>query len=429
MSVRLYRPVVRRRNQIQVSTLDRIIRETPIHPIFLACILGTFSLNCCSPGGSRAEYSTIRVARRTFSPLVTALGTVKPQVGSEVRLGARIPGKVEHLRANIGDIVTKGQIIAELEKDELQAVVEKRQAELNRALINLAAREALGPIEIERAEADSIRLQAAYELDVIEYEREAALFEQNLTSRQNLDQAEEELLVARAEFDASSKTLDLTRKKLQKDLEELKADVDIVRAELRIAEVELSYATLRAPISGIIASVSTQEGETVAVGLSAPTFVTIIDLDRLQVETYVDEVDIGKIEIGQKAMFSVEAFPSIDIEGEVVRIYPKAILRENVVFYDVVVKSLPTSSVYLRPEMTANVSIYLNPREDALVVPASSVIKTGGTSFVYVIENGKPVRREVQVGWQQGRYLEITGGLNEGDEVLEDHSDYEGEGL
>lgn len=425
----LYRQAIQLRSHIQGSTYGRIIPETPIYSILLLSILGICSLNCCSPEGNRADYRTVRVAERTFSPLVTALGTVKPQVGSEVRLGARIPGKVEHLRANIGDYVEKGQIIAELEKDELKATVEKYQAELNRALINLATREALGPIEIKRAEADSIRLKAAYELDLAEYEREAALFEQNLTSRQNLDQAEEELLVARAEFEAGLRTLELTRIKLQKDLEELKADVEIALAALKIAEVELSYATLRAPISGIIASVSTQEGETVAVGLSAPTFVTIIDLDRLQIETYVDEVDIGRIEIGQKALFSVEAFPSIDIEGEVVGIYPKAILRENVVFYDVVIESLQSPPIILRPEMTANVSIFLESREDVLVVPVSSVIKSGGSNFVYMIENGKPVRREVQIGWRQGRFLEITGGLIEGDEVLEDHGDYEGERL
>ncbi len=341
-------------------------------------------------------------------------------------MGARIPGKVEHLWANIGDFVEKGQIIAELEKDELKAMVEKRQAELNKALLNLDALEALGPIEIEKAEADSRRFKATYELAAIEYERQEALFNKNSTSKQNLDQAMEELLVARAELEASTKTLELTRAKLEKNLKQLKAEVENARAALRIAEVELSYATLHAPISGIIASVSTQEGETVAAGLSAPTFVTIIDLDRLQVETYVDEVDIGKIKIGQKANFTVEAFPSIDLEGEVVGIYPKAVLKENVVFYNVVVKSLKSPSVVLRPEMTANVSIFLEPREDVLVVPATSVKKSGGENLVYVIKNGRPVRREVEIGWKQGRFLEIREGLDEGDEVLEDHGDQKG---
>ena len=285
------------------------------------------------------------------------------------------------------------------------------------------------PETIEKAEAERNRLQAIHDLEAAEYERQATLFKEDLTSKQILDQAREELLVAQKELEASSKTLELIKKRFNEDLKQLKAEVESARAALRVAEVELSYATLRAPISGIIASVSTQEGETVAVGLSAPTFVTIIDLDRLQIETYVDEVDIGKIKIGQKATFTVEAFPSIDIEGEVVGIYPKAILKENVVFYSVVVKSLKPPSVVLRPEMTANVSIFLESRKDVLLVPAKSVKKSGGSNFVYVLENGKPVRREVQVGWKQGQFIEIKEGLKEGNEVLEYHSDWEGEEL
>ncbi len=393
--------------------------------IIFFCTLGIWSFHCCSSGGKKVEFRTIRVTRRTVSPSVTALGTVKPQVGAEVRLGARIPGKVERLRANIGDFVKKGQIIAELEKDELKAAIEKQKAELNRALVNLAAEETLGPIELEKAEAEWRRLKSIHDLEAAKYERHATLFKEDINSKQILEQAREELLVAKKELEASLKTLELTKNRFNKDLERLKAEVESARAALKIAEVELSYATLRAPISGIIASVSTQEGETVAVGLSAPTFVTIIDLDRLQVETYVDEVDIGKIKVGQKATFTVEAFPSIDIEGEVVGIYPKALLKENVVFYNVVINSTKLSSAALRPEMTANVSIILESREDVLLVPAKSVKKSGGANFVYMLEKGKPVRREVRVGWKQGQFIEIIEGLKEGDEVLEYHGDWD----
>ena len=384
-------------------------------------------VSLCSSQGRKTELRTVRVIKQTLSPAVTALGTVKPRVGAEVRLGARIPGKVENLRANIGDFVKKGQIIAELEKDELKGTVEKRKAELDRALVNLAATKALGPIEVQKAEAEWGQLGAIHDLEAAEYERQVTLFKEDLTSKQILDQAREELLVAKKDLEASLKTLELIKNKLNEDLKRLNTEVESARAALKIAEVELSYATLRAPISGIIASVSTQEGETVAVGLSAPTFVTIIDLDRLQVETYVDEVDIGKIKLGQKATFTVEAFPSIDIEGEVVGIFPKAILRENVVFYSVVVKSLKSPSVTLRPEMTANVSIFLEFRKEVLLVPAKSVKKSEGSNFVYVLEKGKPVRREVRVGWKQGQFIEIIEGLKEGDEVLEYHGDWEEE--
>ena len=391
------------------------------------CMLAIALIHCRTSEGINSKYKTVRVTKQRFSLAVTALGTVKPQVGAEVRLGARIPGKVEQLRANIGDLVTKGQVIAELEKDELEANVEKLKAGFNTASFILATRERLGPIEVEKAEAERVRLKAIHDLEAADYARQEALFKENLSSQQALDQAQEELQVAKKELDASIKALKLTRSRLDEDLKQLASEVEKARAELKIAEVELSYATLRAPISGTIASVSTQEGETVAVGLSAPTFVTIIDLERLQVETYVDEVDIGKIKIGQKAVYVVEAFPSTEIEGDVVAIYPKALLRENVVFYNVVVRSTQRPTVALRPEMTANVSIFLEPRDDVLAVPARAVKKSEGSNFVYVLENGKPVLRDVSIGWRQGQYLEITEGLKEGDEVLEDHSELEEE--
>jgi len=427
MQTRQHRQVNKPRIHISGSTPERKVTQTPIYLIIFLCTLGIWMLHCRTSEGNKAKYRTIRVTKQTFSLAVTALGTVKPQVGAEVRLGARIPGKVEHLRANIGDVVKKGQVIAELEKDELKATVDKRKAELNGAQVNLAALEVLGPIEIKKEEAEWGRMKATHDLAEKEYERQSILFKKNLTSKQNLDKAEAQLFVAREALEESSKTWEMARNKFKEDLKQLKVEVERARAALRVSEIVLSYATLRAPISGTIASVSTQEGETVAVGLSAPTFVTIIDLDRLQVETYVDEVDIGKIKIGQKVTFTAEAFPSIDIKGEVVAIYPKALLKENVVFYSVVVSSLKPPSVALRPEMTTNVSIFLEPREDVLVVPAKSVKKSGGTSFVYVLKDGKPVRREVQTGWKQGQFLEITEGLDEGDEVLEDHSDWKEE--
>ncbi|MBN2570036.1 MAG: efflux RND transporter periplasmic adaptor subunit [Deltaproteobacteria bacterium] len=424
----LFTLVAKLRSYIPYSKFGRITFKMPIYLILFFFTLGILSLNSCSSQGDKTEYKTIRAAKQTFSPAVTALGTVKPQVGAEVRLGARIAGKVEHLNANVGDFVEKGQVIAELEKDELKATVEKSQTELRIAQLNLATRRSLGPIEIGKAEADLRRIKASYELETLEYKRQTTLFNQNITSRQILDLTKEELLVTDADLEASSKTLDLIRNKLEEDLILLKEEIETAKAALKISEVVLSYATLHAPISGIIASVSTQEGETVAVGLSAPTFVTIIDLDRLQIETYVDEVDIGKIKIGQKVIFSVEAFPSINIEGSVAGIYPKAILKENVVFYDVVVNVMKPSSVELRPEMTANVTIFLDPREDVLVVPASSVKKSGSADFVYVIEKGALVRRQVQTGWRQGRFIEIIEGLKQGDEVLVDHRDQKGDG-
>ena len=240
-----------------------IIKHRILYPIFLFIILSsvlTVFYQCGSSKKRNADFRTFLVTQRSFSPAVTALGSVKPQVGAEVRLGARIPGKVEHLRANIGDFVKKGQVIAELEKAELNASVEKRLAELNRALANFSAEEILGPLGIEKLAAERDRLMSIRDLDEREYERQKVLFEDKLISQKILDQAREELLIATKDLEASSMALKLANNKYEEDLKLLKAEVESARASVKIAEAELSYATLQAPISGIIASVSTQEG-------------------------------------------------------------------------------------------------------------------------------------------------------------------------
>jgi RND family efflux transporter MFP subunit len=183
-------------------------------------------------------------------------------------------------------------------------------------------------------------------------------------------------------------------------------------------EAQVSYATLRAPISGIVSSISTQEGETVAAGLNSPTFVTIIDLRKLQVDAFVDETDIGKIRVGQKATFTVDSFPDRDFPATVQAIYPKAVIMDNVVYYDVVLRIDEPLTGQLRPEMTTNVIITLDTRKGVLSVPLRAVTRDQGKSVVYVHNNGKPVRRVVKVGWKDAESVEIAGGLTENDRVL-----------
>jgi multidrug efflux pump subunit AcrA (membrane-fusion protein) len=156
----------------------------------------------------------------------------------------------------------------------------------------------------------------------------------------------------------------------------------------------------------------------VAAGMQAPTFVTIIDLKRVQVDAYVDEVDIGKVKIGQRAVFSVDAFPAMDFEGKVSAIYPKAVIQDNVVNYDVVVDIETPYHGLLRPEMTASVSIFLERREDVLAVPAKAVQRERGKNVVYVIADDRTDPREIKAGWRDGQWIEVASGLEEGDTVL-----------
>lgn len=326
--------------------------------------------------------ATAQVIRRDFSSTVLATGTVKSQVGSEVKVGARISGKVIRLYANIGDFVKKGQVIAELEKEDLTARVERNKAEL-----------AVAEARIEDVEA---RLKLAQ----VQLQRHKELIVSRAVSQDALD-------IAAKEFAVNQAGLRLAQRQ-----------VESAKAALKESVASLAYATLTAPISGVIASVSTQEGETVTAGLNAPVFVTIIDLTRLQVDAFVDEVDIGKVQLGQKAVFTVDSFPAREFEGKVVAVYPKAVIQENVVNYDTVIDITSPYDGLLRPDMTTSVTILLEAREGVLAVPAEAVKREKGKTLVYVPANGRAEPREVKTGWKDGPWIEIAGGLKEGETVL-----------
>lgn len=323
-----------------------------------------------SPGSEQEEglYRTVRVTRRDIHSSVLATGIIKPMVGAEVRVGSRVSGVVKKLHADIGDEVQKGRIIAELDATELQARVDQARADVENAMAN-------------------------YEYAELDLKRQRTLFQKNLISQSDLDLAETALKINRARYEQA-------------------------RANLEYARVQLDYTRITAPISGVVASIATQEGETVAASFSAPTFVNIIDLNRLEVWAYVDETDIGRISEGQKAGFTVDTYMDTDFEGEVTAIYPKAVIQDNVVTYIVTIRITGFKGKVLRPEMTTTVSIYMESREDVLVLPRSAVRRGQRGYRVTVLENGRRIEREVQTGWSSNDYIEITGGLHEGEEVV-----------
>lgn len=317
---------------------------------------------------TRSYEEKVPVVRRDIGSYVLATGIVKPMIGAEVKVGSRVSGVVERLRAQIGDMVQAGQVIAELDDSEFKAKLDQNVAALQKARADL-------------------------EYASVNMERQRSLLEKNFTSRQQVDLAENAYKTALAQ-------------------------VDQAEANVKFAEVQLGYTKIYAPISGVIASISTQEGETVAASLAAPTFVNLIDLKRLEVQTYVDETDIGKIQTGLEAVFTVDTFRDTDFKGTVKAIYPKAVIQDNVVNYIVTVEITDFKDKVLRPEMTASVTIYLETRSNVLAVPTSAVTRERGEYFVTVLEKGNPVRRKVKTGWRDGGYTEILSGLKEGDYVV-----------
>ncbi len=373
----------------------------------------TLAMLGCGNDGRGDQSSVTAVAeRRNFSATVLAIGALRPEIGAEVRVGSRISGRVQRLRANIGDRVTKGQVIAELETAELDAVVAERVAQLRLADARLAAQDTSSPEGLARAAAEVARAVATEQLTSAELDRQQQLLASRGATTADVEAARERHLVARAELATARREFDLGQR-------EVKAEHSRATAALELARVERSFTVIRAPIAGTIASVATQEGETVAAGLSAPTFVTIVDLSRLQVHAYVDEVDIGKVRLQQEATFAVDAFPARDFAGRVVAIYPTATIQDNVVKYVVALDIVDDSVGLLRPEMTASVRITLEPRE-VLAIPSRAIGRDAGRNVVTVRSDSGDVLRPVRVGWRDGSWIEIVDGLCAGERVVLD---------
>jgi len=367
----------------------------------------------------RSEAGTwVAVQRRDLVASVAATGKINPMVGAEVRVGSRASGQVRRLYANIGDLVRAGELIAELEREDQEALLEQRRAELKVAEARLSSVENLRPQEIQKAEALLRDAEATAELAHIEFNRDSRLLSRGLIAGQQLDASRKDRDVTEARLAAARRDLELSKQRYVEDLRSAKAQVDQAAAAVRVLEAQVSYATLRAPISGIIGSISTQEGETVAAGFNSPTFVTIIDLKKLQVDAFVDETDIGKVRPGQQATFTVDSFPERDFKATVEAIYPKAVLMDNVVYYDVVLRIDEALTGELRPEMTTNVQITLDARKNVLAVPVRAISREQGRSVAYVSRNGKAVKQIVRVGWKDAEFIEISSGLTENDKVL-----------
>lgn len=321
-----------------------------------------------SKGNKAVNFQTDTVKRRDIASSVQATGVIRAKIGAEVKVGARISGRVEKLYANIGDLVKKGQLIAQIEQEDLKAKV-------NEAKMNLKIAEAT----LDLNQKNLQRMQNLYAKDYV--------------SKDKVDVAE-------------------------RDLKTAQAQAGQIRESIRYNETQMTYANIYAPISGVIASVATQQGETVsASSLNVPTFVTIVDLNRLEIYAYVDETDIGKIKPGIEATFTVDSFPDKDFKGKVTAIYPKATIQDNVVYYITVI-SIEDSEGKLKPDMTVNATIFLNKRSNVLAVPNKAIKREGGKKIVQVLENGKPIGKSIKTGWKDSNYTEVIEGVKEGDMVI-----------
>jgi HlyD family secretion protein len=356
-------------------------------------------------GTPEVTYKTAPVERRRIVARVTASGTLQATV--TVQVGAQVSGRISALGADFNSTVKKGEIIAKIDPQLFVAAVERENA-------NHAAAKA-GLIRAEAQERDA----------GLVLKRTKALHETGLASAAELQTAETALAVATAQTEVA------------------KATLQQASAALHQAQVNLGYTNIPSPIDGVVISRSVDVGQTVASSFTAPVLFTIAeDLRKMQVHTSVAEGDVGRLQPGMDATFTVDAFPGQRFKGKIGQIRNAAQTVQNVVTYNAVI-DVVNDDLKLRPGMTATVTIVFAEKNDVIALPNAalryrpptdaSASASGGRGprpsasargedrdrTIYVLRGATPEAVTIKTGLSDGTVSEVvTGDLKEGDPVV-----------
>ena len=367
----------------------------------IVIIAGGFFLFSGRKAGGRIVLETEKVGRTSITNVVTATGTVEPV--TEVDVGTQVSGIIDKLYVDYNDVVTAGQLIAEMDKVTLEAELQSATAQLDKS-------------------------KSEYEYQQKNYARSKVLFEKKLISDTEYETATYNYEQAKANYEESQASMVKVRRNLE-------------------------YATITSPINGVVINKAVEEGQTVAAGFETPTLFTIAaDLTKMQIIADVDEADIGSVQDGQRVSFTVDAYPNDVFEGKVEQIRlgessdsstsSSSSSSSTVVTYEVVI-SADNPDLKLKPRLTANVYIYTMERNDVLSIPnkalrfiadASMLEPLGltvenptmqapeGKRLVWVEEGTQLKPKAITVGSSNNNVTEVVDGLQEGEIVAVDLS-------
>lgn len=353
------------------------------------------------------------VERSTMVRSVVATGKVEPI--SKVELKSKANGIIERLHVEVGDLVKAGDILAELDKENLNARVREARANLQAAEAGLAG--ARAQLEKNKVEAEG---------PDVEFARRAAqraddLYTQKLMPQSELDQARSAYEQAMNRQRAAESQLVVSRAKVT----ETQAQVAQARASLERADEELRNTTIRAPIAGMVLTRDVEVGSPVSsilnLGANATLVMTLGDIGQVFVRGKVDESDVGRIRMEQPARISVETFKDRKFDGKVTLISPMGAEKDNVTTFEVRV-SIDNPGNELKANMTANAEIVLEEHPDSLIVPeAALTYDADRQAHVDVFDPAEKTSRRrvaVKVGVSNGTRAQILEGLKEGEKVI-----------
>ena len=333
-----------------------------------------------SKKNTEISWITVKPENGSIQNLVTATGTLN--AFKTVLVGTQVSGVISKIFVDYNDIVKEGQVIALLDTRSLKVSLNEARANLSKS----------------RAQLEQIKT---------DYDRNLLLYDQRLIAKSDLDLSESNYKVA-------------------------ENTVLTAEGEVSKAVISLNFATITAPISGVIISRNVDVGQTVAASFSTPTLFTIAnDLKKMQVQANVDEADIGLIAIGQDVFFNVDAYPEIKFTGVVQQIRMQAITTNNVVSYAVMIDA-PNEELKLLPGMNANISIVVTESTNIMKIPISAInffpgqLQKGldsvailkqrdslgalGLSMVFILNNGNITPISIQTGLSDGIKIEVKSG-------------------
>jgi HlyD family secretion protein len=365
-------------------------------------------------GGTKIDPTKLaKVERTDITKSVVATGKITPITKVEIK--SKASGIVKKLYVDSGDRVKQGQVLAELDKIEIEAEVNSAQAQLLSSQANLKSAQA----DEKRAEVDA----QGVDIPTLQraYQRAQDMSKDGVVSQATLDDAQRGYIMAVNKRDVARAQLTVNKAKVT----QAQAQVEKDQASLKQFEEQLSYTTIVAPIDGVVLSRDVEVGDAVSsilvLGSGATLVMTIGDTSEVYVKGKVDESDIGHVYLGQPARIRVETFKDKTFTGHVTKIAPMGVEKDNVTTFEVRV-SINNPGGELKAEMTANAEIILDEHHDVLTVPESALLydkdKKASVDIPYPSAKDGMKKVPVTIGISNGVKTEVVAGLKQGDQVV-----------
>jgi HlyD family secretion protein len=389
----------------------RIIIVSVVVGLVLVCAVALYAF---SRGGTKIDPTKLaKVEKGDLAKSVVATGKVTPITKVEIK--SKASGIVKKLLVEYGDTVKKGQLLAQLDKVEIEAQVDQSRAALQAAEANLASSQA----DFERAKVDAEGPDVP--LLKREYDRATQMAQEGVVSQTALDDADRNYKMALNKQNVSKAQVTVLKAKIAQSQAEMARD----QANLKQLEEQLSYTDIISPIDGIVLSRDVEMGDAVSsilvLGSSATLVMTLGDTSEVYVKGKVDESDIGKVYLGQPARIKVESFKDKTFNGKVTKISPMGVEKDNVTTFEVRV-SINNPGGELKAEMTANAEIILDEHKGVLQIPEGAIIydkdKKASVQIPDPKEKDGMKKVAVNIGISNGAKTEVLSGLKEGDQVV-----------